>query len=110
MPTNDFARVSDLLADRYVLRLSQSKEAVHGRENFTRFHREYPAHGHWRFTVRRLVAEGSIVSDVDVTDGVVTAKVISFSTVEAGLITQQLEFWPEPYDAPEWRRAWTRSV
>jgi len=58
-----------------------------------------------------LIAEGAeVVSDVEVTDGVVKARVITFSTVEGGLIVKQIEFWPDTYDAPEWRRAWVERA
>jgi hypothetical protein len=107
--TNDFAQTSLLLAEAYVLRYPQSGETFRGREAFVRLNTEYPANGLWRFSVNRLVAdENSVVSDVDVTDGVVSARVLTFSTVENGLITEQLEFWPEPFEIPEWRRGWTK--
>lgn len=42
---------------------------------------DYPAQGRWSFTVNRLVGNQSeAVSDVTVTDGVTTARAISFST------------------------------
>jgi hypothetical protein len=43
---------------------------------------------------------------VGVTDGVIEVRVITFSTVQGGLIVGQLEFWPDPFEAPEWRWAW----
>jgi hypothetical protein len=109
MRTNDFAKTSLLLAEAYILRYPQSGEMFRGREAFVRLNTEYLANGLWRFSVNRLVAdENTVVSDVDVTDGVVSARVLTFSTVENGLITEQLEFWPEPFEIPEWRRGWTK--
>ena len=43
------------------------------------------------------------VSDVTVTDGVITARAISFFEVAGGRIVRLVEYWPEPYDAPESR-------
>ena len=107
MNTNDFRAVGRLLSDDYVLEYPQSGETFHGRDNFVHINEDYPANGPWRFTVHRLVTEGSeVVSDVSVTDSVVRARVITFSTVEDDLIVKQLEFWPDPFEAPEWRRAW----
>ena len=37
---------------------------------------------------------------MSVTDGVQSARAISFFTVEAGTITKLVKFWPEPYAAP----------
>ncbi len=95
------------MSDEYVLEYPQSGEVIRGRDDFAAVNQHYPANGPWRFTVHQMVAEGSqVVSDVSVTDGVVGARVITFSTVEDGLIARQLEFWPDPFAAPEWRRAW----
>jgi hypothetical protein len=51
--------------------------------------------------VNRIVAgETEVVTDVSVTDGVQSARALSFFTIEQGLITRLVEFWPEPYPAP----------
>ena len=58
---------------------------------------EYPAHGPWQFTVHRIVGnDAEAVSDVSVTDGVQSARALSFFTVSHGKITRLVEFWPEP--------------
>ncbi len=107
MNTNDFRAAGQLMSDEYVLEWPQSCEVIRGRDNFVAINRHYPANGPWRFIVHQMVAEGSqVVSNVSVTDGVVGARVITFSTVEDGFIARQLEFWPDPFTAPEWRRAW----
>ncbi|MDK2125999.1 nuclear transport factor 2 family protein [Parachitinimonas caeni] len=101
MQTNDFAYAAQLLAEDYVLDWPQSGERLRGRENFTRMNAEYPAHGKWRFTLNRLVSDGrEVVSDVSVTDGVLSVRAITFSTVDGGQIVSQLEYWPEPFPAP----------
>ena len=111
MNTNDFGVVGALLADDYRLEWPQSGEVIRGRDNFVAVNENYPANGPWRFTVHTLLADGlQVVSDVSVTDGVVEARVVTFSTVENGLVVKQLEFWPEPFDPPEWRRAWVERA
>lgn len=110
MNTNDFRAAGRLLSDNYVLEYPQSGETFCGPDNFAHINEDYPANGLWRFTVHNLVTEGSeVVTDVSVTDSVVKARVVTFSTVKAGLIVRQREFWPEPFQAPEWRRAWTQN-
>jgi len=100
MATNDFFAVAQVLAPGFVLEWPQSNERIRGAENFAQMNSEYPAHGPWRFTVNRLVdGQGEAVSDVSVTDGVQSARALSFFTVEDGLITRLVEFWPEPYAA-----------
>jgi hypothetical protein len=101
MATNDFHSVAAVLAPAFVLEWPQSKERIRGAERFARMNHEYPAHGRWQFTINRLVGgESEAASDVTVTDGVRTARAISFFTVAEGKVTRLVEFWPEPYAAP----------
>lgn len=101
MATNDFNSVAAVLAPDFVLEWPQSKERIRGSGNFARINSEYPAHGRWEFTVHRILGDDSeVVSDVSVTDGVQSARAISFFTITAGKISRLVEFWPEPYAAP----------
>jgi ketosteroid isomerase-like protein len=107
MQTNDFQAAGEFLHDDYLLEWPQSGERIRGRDNFVAINTQYPAHGRWEFTIQRLLAEGDeVVSDVRVTDGVIQARVITFSTVKDGKILHQTEFWPDPFEAPEWRGQW----
>jgi ketosteroid isomerase-like protein len=105
MQTNDFRAASQLMSADYVLEWPQSKERIRGRENFARMNEEYPAHGRWQFSINKIIGnESEVVSDVSVTDNVVHARVITFTTIRNGKIVKQVEFWPEEYPAPENRR------
>ena len=110
MQTNDFRAVGELLHDDYLLEWPQSGERVRGRANFVAINEQYPAHGRWEFTVHRILAEGDeAVSDVGVTDGVIRARVITFSTIRDGKILHQTEFWPDPYEPAPWRAQWVEK-
>lgn len=110
MQTNDFQAAGAFLHDDYLLEWPQSGERIRGRDNFVLINTQYPAHGRWEFTVQRLLAEGDeVVSDVSVTDSVIQARVITFSTVREGEIVRQTEFWPDPFDPPEWRKPWVEK-
>ena len=101
MATNDFASVAAVLAPEFALEWPQSNERIRGAANFARMNAEYPSHGPWRFEVHRIVAsQEAAVSDVGVTDGVQSARALSFFTVSQGKVTRLVEFWPEPYAAP----------
>ncbi len=101
MATNEFQSVGAVLAQGFVLEWPQSKERIRGAERFARMNQEYPSHGSWHFTVNHIVgADSEAVSDVTVTDGVQTARAISFFYVSEGKVTRLVEFWPEPYAAP----------
>jgi ketosteroid isomerase-like protein len=101
MASNDFDAVASVLAPEFVLEWPQSQERIRGIGNFVRMNQEYPAHGRWQFSIHRIVGgETEAVSDVSITDGVQSARAISFFTVARGRITRLVEFWPEPYAAP----------
>ena len=111
MQTNDFKAAGELLHDDFVLDWPQSGERIRGRENFVAINQNYPAHGRWEFTVHRIMAEGDqAVSDVDVTDGVIRARVITFSTIREGKIWRQTEFWPDPFEPAPWRAPWVEKI
>ena len=107
MHANDFHAAGELLHDEYVLEWPQSGECIRGRANFVAVNEHYPAAGRWRVAVHRLIAEGDeVVSEVMVTDGVLTARAITFSTVRDGRIIRQTEYWPDPFEAAAWRAQW----
>jgi ketosteroid isomerase-like protein len=111
MATNDFHAVAQLLHDDYILEWPQSGERIRGRENFASINTFYPTEGIWRFTINSLIAEGDmVVSDVSVSDGTRNDRVITFSSIREGKIRKQVEFWPEPFAAPEWRAQWIEKM
>ena len=111
MESNDFYAVADLLHDEFTLEWHQSGELIRGRENFAKINTAYPANGKWHFNINSIVVEGDlVVTDVSVTDGVVKDRVITFSTIRDEKIWKQVEFWPEPFTAPEWRAQWVEKI
>ena len=107
MATNDFYAASQLLHNDYLLEWPQSGERIRGQDNFAAINTFYPAEGKWEFTINHLLAEGDLVTtDVSVTDGKLKDRVITFSTIRDGKIWKQVEFWPEAFSAPEWRKQW----
>lgn len=107
METNDFGAASRCLSKDFQGIWPQSGEVIHGRADFAAVNTSYPAAGLWRFSLKRIVGEGAqVVTDVDVTDGTLEATVITFHTVQGDLITQQTEYWPDPFPAPAWRAHW----
>lgn len=111
MATNDFYAVAQLLHDDYVLDWVQSGERIRGRDNFAAINSYYPADGKWTFKINHIIAENDmVVSDVDVSDGKVHDRVITFSTIKDGRIWKQIEFWPQAFEAPEWRAKWVEKI
>ena len=111
MASNDFGSVAAVLAPDFVLEWPQSRERIRGPERFVAMNTEYPACGPWVFTVHRIVGGASdAVSDVSVTDGVQTARAVSFFTVVDGRIVRMTEFWPEPFTPAAWRAHLTERM
>ncbi len=111
MNDNDWRVASELLHDDFVLEWPQSGERVRGRANFAAVNEHYPAHGTWQITLVRLVADDDeVVTEVSVTDGVRRDRAITFSTVRDGKIAQQVEYWPEPFEAAAWRAHWVERI
>ena len=111
MQTNDFKAAGEFLHDDYILEWPQSGERIRGRTNFVAVNEHYPAHGRWEFTVHRIIAESDeVVSDVSVTDGAITGRVITFSTVRDGKIVHQTEFWPDRFEPAAWRAEWVEKI
>jgi SnoaL-like domain len=102
MATNDFVAVGAVLAPEFVLEWPQSGERIRGASNFAQMNAQYQSHGRWVFTINSVVADTSmVVSDVSVTDGVQHGRAISFFTIAEPGIVKIVEFWPEPFVAPE---------
>ena len=111
MQTNDFKAAGEWLHDDYVLEWPQSGERIRGRANFVAVNEHYPAHGRWEITVHRIISEGDEVgSDVSVTDGEITGRAITFSTIRDGRIVHQTEFWPDPFEPAPWRAGWVEKI
>ena len=111
MQSNDFYAVAQLLHDDFILEWAQSGERIRGRDNFAKLNTAYPTQGTWHFTINSIVADGDeVVTDVSVTDGTLHDRVITFSTIRDGKIWKQVEFWPEPFAAPEWRKQWVEKM
>lgn len=111
MEGNDFYAVAQLLHKEYTLDWPQSGERIRGAENFAKLNTAYPAEGKWRFVINSIVADGeNVVTDVSVTDGVRQDRVITFSTIRDEKIWKQVEFWPEPFEAPNWRAQWVERI
>jgi limonene-1,2-epoxide hydrolase len=100
MQENNWEQAAGHLAEDCVVDWPCSGERIVGRENFAAMQARYPTNtGRWSFDVHRLVAEGAVVvSEVTVTDGEQSARVIAFSILADGLIAQQIEYWPMPYE------------
>jgi limonene-1,2-epoxide hydrolase len=111
MGTNDFYAASRLLHDDYILEWPQSGERTRGRDNFAAINTAYPAAGKWTFEMNHIAVDGDmVVTDISVSDGNRHDRCITFSTIRNGKIWRQVEFWPDPFEAPAWRSQWVEKM
>jgi limonene-1,2-epoxide hydrolase len=112
MQANDWHRAATYLAPDCVIDWPCSGERIVGRSDFASIQARYPTNtGHWSFEVHRLVADGPVVvSEVTVTDGQQSARLVAFSDLEGGQIARQIEYWPISYEPLPGRDDLTRSI
>ena len=112
MQANDWDLAAGHLAPDSPVDWPCSGERIVGRADFAAVQARYPTRtGRWEFDVHRLVAEGdTVVSEVTVTDGEQSARVIAFSEIAEGLIARQVEYWPVAYDPMPGREDLTTAI
>ncbi|MEF1166311.1 nuclear transport factor 2 family protein [Vibrio campbellii] len=111
MASNDFYAAAECLSPDCEVIWPLTKEVIRGRKNFAELNSAYPAEGKWTFTIERIVGEDDqVVTDVIVSDGVRSDRVITFHSIRDGLICKQVEYWPEDYAAADWRTQWVERA
>ena len=111
MASNDFYAAAECLSPDCEVIWPLTKEVIRGRKNFAELNSAYPAEGKWTFTIERIVGEDDqVVTDVIVSDGVRSDRVITFHSIRDGLICKQVEYWPEDYAAADWRKQWVECA
>ena len=111
MASNDFYAAAECLSPDCEVIWPLTKEVIRGRKNFAELNSAYPAEGKWTFTIERIVGEDDqVVTDVIVSDGVRSDRVITFHSIRDGLICKQVEYWPEDYAAADWRAQWAERA
>jgi hypothetical protein len=105
----DWDGAAALLHDDFVAEWPVSNERFAGRERFIGVNRAYP--GDWHIAIDRVVAEGNaVVTQVHVDIGDERSHAISFFDMRDGLIVKVVDWWPEPYDPPAWRKGWAERL
>ena len=111
MNSNNFHNASSWLSENFECQWPQSNEKIVGRSNFAELNSNYPSIGQWKFSINSIVVENDqVVTDVSVSDGSNNARAITFHTVRNDLIQKQIEFWPDSYEAPVWRKQWVQKL
>lgn len=105
MQDNDWRRAASFLASDCRIDWPCTGERFIGSAAYVEVQEQYPTStGRWSFDVHRVVSDGdTVVSEVTVTDGEQSARVVAFSTFEGDRVVRQVEYWPIAYDPPPGR-------
>jgi hypothetical protein len=102
---SDLSPLDEALADECVQEWPQSGERVVGKANIIAINQNYP--GLPAATVRRIVAEGSIVvSEVELMYGSQKYDAVSIFEFRGDKIVKETDYFAEPFQAPAWRAQW----
>lgn len=112
MQDNDWHRAASYLTPGCAIDWPCSGERIVGRDDYATLQARYPSNtGRWSFDIHRVVADGeTVVSEVTVTDGEQTARVVAFSVIDGEHIAHQVEYWPGAYDPLPGREDLTRPI
>ena len=109
MASNDFHAATRWFGPHFTLHWPQSDEVIAGADSFAALTGAYAASGAWQVRIDRLTgADGLYVSEVAMTAVTARARAVTFHWIEDKRIARQVEYWPDAFDAPDWRRPWTR--
>lgn len=104
-----FREAAALAAPGAVIDWVLSNERMRIEDQWVAANENYP--GSWRAEINEIVAEpGKVVTVTTVSDGPESVTAISIFTIEDGRIADIVEYWPEPYSAPGWRRQWVSPI
>lgn len=96
----DWKGFASTLAPNIVYEVPQTRERVRGQTQYVDFNATFP--GNWYIQVVRLVADPKGGCGlIHFVEGRESQTGISFFTIEMGLITHILDYWPEPYEPPK---------
>ena len=104
-------REYELRRPDFVMEMPQSGERVRGREDMRRMQESFPGGGP-AFTLRRVVGCGRVwVAEADGRYGEDHWQVVAIFELDAdGRIARETRYYPQPFDAPDWRGGSTERM
>jgi ketosteroid isomerase-like protein len=104
-----FSELDQVLAEEIVCEWPLTRERIRGRDRYIGINESYP--GKWKIQVEELFESGDqVVTRCRLESDGHIIYAISFFTVQQGRITHEVDWWPEPYDPPFGRDAWTERM
>jgi ketosteroid isomerase-like protein len=106
-PDEEYAvRHEDFVAD-----MPQSGERIRGRDNMRAMQRAFPPDRAPTFQVRRITGGGDVWTVEAVGDyGGEIYLVVVIIEFRDGKIFRETRYYPQPFEAPEWRAQWVERI
>jgi ketosteroid isomerase-like protein len=97
--------------DDFVAEIPQSRERIRGRDAMRELQQAFPTETRPTFTVRRITGSGDhwTVEATGDYGGQIYLVVVVIELRE-GKILRETRYYPEPFDAPEWRAKWVERI
>lgn len=100
----------ELRHDDFVADMPQSGERIRGRDNMRALQRAFPPDTIPTFRVRRITGGGDVWTVEAVGDyGGRIFHVVVIVELSDGKIIRETRYYPEPFEAPDWRAQWVEA-
>jgi hypothetical protein len=101
----------ELRHEDFVAEMPQSAERIRGRDNMRAMQRAFPPDRTPTFRVRRITGSGNVWTVEALGDygGEIFLVVCLFEFSE-GKIARETRYYPQPFEAPEWRTQWVERM
>lgn len=97
--------------DDFVAEMPQSGERIRGRDHMRALQRAFPPDRMPTFTVRRITGGGDVWTVEAVGDyGGEIFLVVVIVEFRDGKILRETRYYPQPFEAPEWRAQWVEPM
>ena len=106
--TRDFDSIRELFADDVLVEWPQSGERVHGKEACINVFANYPGGSPELVGIRRVMGSGDLwLSEIEMKyPGDQRFITVSVFELSDGRISHEVDWFAEPFPAPEWRQQW----
>ncbi|HET6868542.1 MAG TPA: nuclear transport factor 2 family protein [Solirubrobacteraceae bacterium] len=97
--------------DDFVAEIPQSSERIRGRANMRAIQRAFPPDRTPTFRVRRVTGSGDVWTVEAIGNyGAEVYFVVCVFEFRDGRIARETRYYPQPFEAPEWRAEWVEHM
>jgi hypothetical protein len=99
----------ELRHEEFVADMPQSGERIRGRDNMRAIQQAFPPDRAPTFRVRRITGTGEVWT-VEATGDYGGETYLVVGIFDRGKIIRETRYYPQPFEAPEWRSQWVERI